>query len=50
MFRAVIVMFGRNNVRKGNSKRKDGGQDVSAGHPWVGRAGERPQCILVVET
>lgn len=47
MFRAIIVVFGRNEVRKGNSKRKYVGKDVSAGHPWVGRAGERPLCILV---
>lgn len=47
MFRAIIVVFGRNKVRKGNSKRKHVGKDVSAGHPWVGRAGGRPLCILV---
>lgn len=50
MFRAIIVVFGRNKVRKGKSNRKYVGKDVSAGHPWVGRAGGRPLCILVVET
>lgn len=50
MFRAVIVVFGRNKMRKGNRKTKYVGKDVSAGYPWVGRAGERPLCILVVET
>ncbi|OWK53741.1 Collagen alpha-3(VI) chain [Lonchura striata] len=39
MFRAIIVVFGRNKVRKGHSKGKYFGEDVSAGHPWVGRAG-----------
>lgn len=47
MFRAIIVVFGRNKVRKGNSKRKYVGKDVSAGHPWRGRACGRSLCILV---
>lgn len=47
MFRAIIVVFGRNKVRKGHSKGKYVGKDVSAGHSWVGRAGGRPLCVLV---
>lgn len=47
MFRAIVVVLGRNEERKGNSKRKCVGKDASAGHPWLGRACGRPLCILV---
>lgn len=49
MFRAIIILaFVKNKIRMGSSKRERVGQDVSAGHPWVRRTGERPSYILRV--
>lgn len=52
MFRAIIVVFGRNKVRKGNSKRKEAcwQRCISWPSTQVGGVGGRPLCILVVET
>ena len=49
MFRAIIIMvFVKNKIRKGNSKREHVGQDVSAGHPWVRGTRKRLSYILRV--
>jgi len=46
MFRAIIMVFVKNKIRKGSSKREHIGQDVSGGHPWMRSTGERPSYIL----
>lgn len=43
MLREVTVMvLVQNEIRKGSRKREHTHQGVGAGHPWEGKAGEKP--------